>query len=171
MVGDLIINRHDIDHYHTYDNYIQISSDSVRQFNNLVINDRRQLFKVLIAKHMGTRSELHYIDTDGTPSRVVYKAIGSGERNADNYCSRLEFDKIAMKDFVKRAYFSILFMDQHHPELGVGLESNGVPNIRDLYYNELWDIEAPSDDKNECREYAIRKLKEWNEKEDKFLDD
>jgi 20S proteasome alpha/beta subunit len=171
MVGDLVINRHDIDYLHTYDNYIPISSDSVRRFNSLVINDRRQLFKVLIAKHIGTNSELHYIDTNGTACPVIYKAIGSGENYADRYCSGLEYDKITMKDFAKRAYFSILFMDQHHPKLGVGIEPDGNPNIRYLNFNELKDIEAPPIDKTECREYAISKLKEWNEKESNFLKD
>jgi 20S proteasome alpha/beta subunit len=105
MVGDLVINRHNVDRHHTYDNYIQVSSGSVRRFNNLVINNRRQLFKVLIAKHLRNKSELHYIDIDGTPSEVVYKAIGSGERNTDKYCSGLAYDKITMKDFAERACF------------------------------------------------------------------
>lgn len=102
---------------------------------------------------------------------MVYKAIGSGERNTDKYCSGLAYDKITMKDFAKRAYFSILFMDQHHPELGVGIESGGDPNIRYLKYNESWDGEAPPEDKIECKDYAINKLKQWNEKEDSFIKD
>jgi hypothetical protein len=58
-----------------------------------------------------------------------------------------------------------------YSDLGVGIEDDDHPCIRYLENDKDLDREATKDDKIECREYAINKLKEWNEKESNFLKD
>jgi hypothetical protein len=40
------------------------------------------------------------------------------------------------KEFSKHAYFAIEFMNQQHPELKVGIEPEGIPDIKYLDYNQ-----------------------------------
>jgi hypothetical protein len=76
-----------------------------------------------------------------------------------------------MKHFAKHAYFSILYMQKFYPDMGVGIKERDHPCIRYLEKDKELDDEAPPEDKTECREYAVNKLKEWNEKENNFLKD
>jgi 20S proteasome alpha/beta subunit len=170
IVGDLVINRDSKDRY-TFSNYIPVASKSVKRFDKLVVDKCKHKFEVLIAKHQYEKSELHYINVDGTAIPIPYKAIGSGQNTADMHCGKLDHKNITMKYFVKRAYYSILYMDKFYPDLGVGIEDDDHPCIRYLENDKDLDREAPKDDKIECREYAINKLKEWNEKESDFLKD
>ena len=47
-------------------------------------------------------------------------------------------------------------MDQHHPELRVGVGSGGIPLIKYMNYNEKWDKEIV--DLEECRNYANERM-------------
>lgn len=170
IVGDLVINR-DTKDFYTFNNYISTASKSIKRFNKLVVDKPKHRFEVLIAKHQQKNSELYYINVDGTATEIPYKAIGSGQKTADMHCDKLDHKNITIKDFAKRAYFSILYMDKFYPDLGVGIKEDDFPIIRYLEYDKERDREAPSEDKFECRDYAINKLKEWNEKEDNFLRD
>jgi hypothetical protein len=70
-----------------------------------------------------------------------------------------------MKDFTKRAFLAIAYMDQHHPELRVGVGSGGIPLIKHMNYKPEWDkeITGSNPDLEECRNYAnegMEKLKD-----------
>ncbi|MGC1133026.1 MAG: hypothetical protein WA941_09395 [Nitrososphaeraceae archaeon] len=166
IVGDLIINR-DTPDFYTFNKYIPTASNSVKRFNKLVVDKIKHKFEVLIAKHMREKSELYHINVDGTASPITYKAIGSGQRTADLHCGFgvLDHENITMKHFAKRAYYSILYMQKFYPDLGVGIKEDDFPNIRYLERDKDLDREAPPEDKIECRDYAINKLQEWNERE------
>jgi hypothetical protein len=69
------------------------------------------------------------------------------------------------------AYLSCWYNLNTYPDLGVGIKEDDHPRIRYLEYDKELDREATPEDKIECREYAINKLKEWNEKENNFLKD
>lgn len=172
IVGDLIINR-DTEDFYNFNNYIPTASKSVKRFNKLVVDKRKHKFEVLITKHRKQNSELWYINVDGTATPIVYKAIGSGRSTADLHCGVgvLDHENITMKHFAKHAYFSILYMQKFYPDIGVGIEEDDHPSIRYLDKDQELDNEAPLEDKIECREYAINKLKEWNKKESNFLKD
>jgi hypothetical protein len=66
-------------------------------------------------------------------------------------CAASPHKEITMKDFLKNAYFAIEFMNQHHPELKVGIESEGIPDIKYLDYNQEQDKMPPKQDTDDCK--------------------
>jgi hypothetical protein len=68
--------------------------------------------------------------------------------------------RMTMKVFSKFAFLAIIWMNQYRPELGVGVENDGVPIIKYLNYNEEWDKAPPSEDMCEFKEYTNGVLKE-----------
>jgi 20S proteasome alpha/beta subunit len=155
--GDVMIER-DTETCYTLENLLLKVSDSIKRFNEL----RCTPFKVLMANHKWDASVLYHIDVDGTWKEIGdYKAIGSGATIADRFCAGLDYNNIKIKDFVRRAYLAIEFMDQYCPALGVGVEPGGVPNIKYLYYDQESDKEAAKDvpqDIKEYKEYTNNKL-------------
>lgn len=98
-VGDVMIERDDSKRY-TLDNLLLKLSNSINTFNELV---ECIPFKVLKVSHRTKPLELYHIDIDGRPNKVSdYKAIGSGTKIADRFCEKLDFDKILMKEFIKK---------------------------------------------------------------------
>ena len=158
IVGDVVIRRSE-DPY-THENFIDESARSVKRFNALLCEED-YLFEVLIAKHLRRNSELYHIDVNGTPREIKhYKAIGSGADTADKFCGGLSYDTITMKDFTKRAFFAIVYMDQHHPETRVGIKEGGIPLIKYMDYKEEWDEEIKQSHSaiDECRNYTNERM-------------
>jgi hypothetical protein len=154
IVGDVVIRR-STDPY-TSENFVDESARSVKRFNALLCEED-YLFEVLIAKHQLKNSELYHIDINGNPEKVDrYKAIGSGADTADKFCAGLSFDTITMNDFTNRSFLAIAYMDQHHPELRVGVGSGGILLTKHMYYNEKWDKQTI--DLEECRNYANERM-------------
>ncbi len=56
-------------------------------------------------------------------------------------CAGLSFDPITTKDFIKRAFLAIAYMDQDHPELRVDIGLEGITLIKPMDYSEAWDKE------------------------------
>jgi 20S proteasome alpha/beta subunit len=169
IVGDVVIRR-SIEPY-TPENFIEESSKSVKRFND-IIHEQDSLFEVLIVKHHWKNSELHYIDFEGIPKEVkCYMSIGSGAETADKFLANLKYDEITMQDFTKRAFFAIAFMDQHHPELRVGVGQGGIPLIKYMSYTEEWDVELKETHPfiEECRNYANQRMVKWKESFDEIL--
>jgi len=100
---------------------------------------------------------------------MTYVAIGSGKKVADRFCQSLPVSKITMKEFVKHAYFSIMYMDQYCEGLGVGVETDGVPLIRYLDYSKEWDDEPPKEDKEYFKKYSDERLNEIKQTLDRVL--
>jgi hypothetical protein len=63
-----------------------------------------------------------------------------------------------MKEFAKRAYFAIMFMNQYRPALGVGVEPDGVPRVTYLPYDKERDEDATPEDIEEYKKYTTEKL-------------
>ena len=166
VVGDVLIRRSK-DPY-TPENFITESAHSVKRFNELVYNPDF-FFEVLVAKHQWKNSELYHIDFSGKHKEVKYKAIGSGEETANKFCAGLSHEEVTMKDFLKHAYFAIEFMDQYHPELKVGIEPDGIPDIKYLYYNQEWDKEPPKQDIDDCKKYSKEKLEQFRQAFEKIV--
>ncbi len=143
VVGDMIINQNDNDitkHY-TFNNTILKFTDLVKKFNES-IDKPGSKFELLTALHQYKQSELYYINTKGESQKVTdYKAIGSGGKTADIFCETLQHNEIRMKDFIKQAYLAIMFMDKYCPGLGVGVEADGIPNIKYciITKNGIWN--------------------------------
>jgi Proteasome subunit len=141
---------------YTPENFVDESARSVKRFNAL-LREEDYFFEILIANHQGKNSELYHVDVSGNPEKVrPYKSIGSGADTADKFCAGLSFDTITMKDFTKRAFLATAYMDQHYPELRVGIGSGGIPLIKHMNYNQEWDKEIT--DLEECRNYANERL-------------
>ena len=51
-----------------------------------------------------------------------------------------------------------MFMDKYCPGLGVGVEADGIPNIKYLYYNTEWDLEPTQQDIEWYKEYVHDRL-------------
>ncbi|MFZ0514695.1 MAG: hypothetical protein WAM14_24035 [Candidatus Nitrosopolaris sp.] len=120
----------------------------------------------MIAKHQWRNSELHHIDVNGAPEEIKrYKAIGSSADTADKFCAGLSFDTITMKDFTKRAFFAIAYMDQHHHESRVGVGEGCIPLIKYMDYDEEWDEELKQSysDIEECRNYTNERMEKLKE--------
>ena len=49
-------------------------------------------------------------------------------------------------------------MDKYCPGLGVGVEADGIPNIKYLYYNTEWDLEPTQQDIEWYKEYVNDRL-------------
>lgn len=115
--------------------------------------------------HAGHTSKLYYINTDGNwnEGSSNYMSIGSGAEMADKFCRGLDFDKITMKEFTQYAYLAIMFMNQYCPALGVGVESDGAPDITYMDYNKEKDRPASDEDKNEYKKYSEEKLAEFDQ--------
>ncbi|GEM_PF-2728916 len=62
---------------------------------------------------------------------------------------------MSMKDFARRGYFTIKFIQKYYPTLGVGV-ANGHPDVYYLYYKEEWDKRAPDDDLKEFRKFTSK---------------
>jgi hypothetical protein len=78
-------------------------------------------------------------------------------------CGALDTINIEMKEFTKRAYLAIVYMDKYCSELGVGVEPERNPDIKYIAYHDDWDLD-PSEkrpqDIVECKNYANEKLEE-----------
>jgi hypothetical protein len=111
-------------------------------------------------KHLSKNTELYHIHSDGKYEITTYSAIGSGQETANRYIfsQSLQFDQISMKEFAKHAYFAITYMDQYCPDLGVGVNPDGVPQIRYLGYDDEWDREATPNDIIEFRTFTNQRL-------------
>lgn len=162
MVGDVIISERMGDPY-KFDDFIRKTSTAVERFNKV----KGGLFEVLIERHQRDQSDLHWINFKGSVQKVDYKAIGSGEEMANKFCAKIQYDRtMTMKEFTKRAYLAIMYMDKYCLGLGVGVEANGIPDIKYLDKNEEWDVEPVKDrpeDIEECKKYANQKLEEFGE--------
>jgi 20S proteasome alpha/beta subunit len=160
VVGDMMINQNDNDiakHY-TFNNIIPKFADLVKKFNES-IDKLGPKFELLTALHQYKQSGLYYINTKGESEKVTdYKAIGNGGKTADIFCETLQHNEITMKDFIKQAYLAIMFMDKYCPGLGVGVEADGIPNIKYLYYNKEWDLEPTPQDIEWYKEYVHDRL-------------
>ena len=47
--------------------------------------------------------------------------------------------------------------DRHCPDIGVGVEAGGFPNVKNLNYDCEWDIGAKPADTEEFKEFANQK--------------
>lgn len=141
-------------------------SKSIKRFNELGCSP----FKVLMANHRGDKSVLYHIAADGVWDEITnYKAIGSGSTIADNVCCALEHNNITMKDFTRHAYLAIDYMDLYCPGLGVGIEPKGVPDIKYLDYDKVWDEKASEEDVKEYKKYSAEKLEGLRQSFDTIL--
>ena len=167
-VGDLMIERDAVKRY-TLDNLLSKVSSSIKDFNRLV---ESRPFKVLMVSHHEKPLELYHIDESGNPNISDYKAIGSGKEIADIFCGALKFDKILMREFIRHAYLAIMYMDKYCPGFGVGVEPEGNPDIKYLYYDQEWDKEPAKEspqDIEDCKNYTDKKLKRFREQFDVVL--
>lgn len=81
-----------------------------------------------------------------------------------------------MSRHVDRGYWSkvfgwtsaIMFMNQYHPGLGVGVEPGGVPGIKYLHYEVEWDKEATPEDIKEYKQYTNQRLEDVKRHLDPF---
>jgi 20S proteasome alpha/beta subunit len=156
IVGDTVLSERGHDPY-TFDNVISRSATLVGRFNEIV-KSKEYFFEILVVLHQGSSSKLYYIELNGHSYEVTYKAIGSGEQVADSFCSGIEHTKATMKDFAKCAYRAIEYMNRECPDLGVGLEPEGVPMIRYMNYNETWNKEPTVADMSEFKKFAQDQL-------------
>ena len=62
-------------------------------------------------------------------------------------------------------------MNEYCPGLGVGVESDGVPDIKYLNYNEEWDHPPPPQDILEFKVYTVEKLDQFKRSFDGILKD
>jgi 20S proteasome alpha/beta subunit len=164
IFGDILIRKD-----YTFFNAISRSCNLVKKFNESIYPTGPK-FEVLIALHRRKDSELHYIDVKGEDETVThYKAIGSGKKTAEIFCKKLEHSNITMKEFTKHAFLAIMYMKEYCPGLGVGVESDGVPVIKYLSYNEEWDHPPPLQDILEFKKYTMEKLDQFKRSFDAIL--
>ena len=141
---------------YTFNNFITRCCPTIRTLNGIA---RRPALRVLVAKHQWNDTQLYYIDDKGIDNKIDdYIAIGSSKGEADNLCKSLSVHDMTMKDFAKHAYFAIMFMNQYHPGLGVGVEPDGAPGIKYLHYEAEWDKEATPEDIKEYKQYTNQRL-------------
>jgi 20S proteasome alpha/beta subunit len=122
VVGDVIITRADEERY-KYDNVLDTMSTLLKEFNDS-IGRQHSMFEMLVARHRGVNSELYHIDISGKTNKINYKAIGIGKLIADTFCKKLFEDnhkQPTMKEFIKRAYTAIMYMEQFCSGMGVGI--------------------------------------------------
>lgn len=151
VVGDVQL-MFPADHY-TFNNIMSRCSPPIKLLN--AISSRPEFsLELLIAKHQTTSSELYHFNIHGDYNPVNYMAIGSGKDTADMFCKSLPFKEMTMKSFIERAYLAIMFMEQYCPGLGVGVGANGVPNIKYLSYEQVWDKEPETEDITNYKTYA-----------------
>jgi hypothetical protein len=159
IVGDLLlVSKSDP---YTFDNFITRCCPVISALNRIAC---KPVLEVLVVKHQWSNTQLYHIDDKGRVYRINdYIAVGSGYREADNICKSLPIQSMTMKDFVKRAYFAIMFMNQYHPGLGVGVEPDGIPSIKYMYYDKEWDREPAKDspqDIEDCKKYTEERLEQ-----------
>ena len=67
--------------------------------------------------------------------------IGIGKHIADIFCKKIIHDEqLKMREFVKRAYIAIMYMERFCPGMGVGIGED-IPKIKYLYNNQEMDCE------------------------------
>jgi 20S proteasome alpha/beta subunit len=158
ILGDIMIKKD-----YTFFNVIGRSCNLVKKFNES-LDEPSPKFEVLTALHQRNNSELHYINTKGDDETVIrYKAIGSGGKTADIFCKKLEHNSITMKDFTKRGFLAMMYMDKYCPGLGVGVEPYGAPDITYLNYNEERDHPPPEQDMLEFKKYTDERLGQFKQ--------
>lgn len=156
IVGDWLLTLNS-DPY-TFDNYVIRCCPMIRALNGIARGPAYRL-QVLIGKHQLKNTQLYYIDDKGKENKINdYIAIGSGKGEADNICKNLDHNCITMKEFAKRAYFAIMFMNQYRPALGVGVEQDDVPRVTYLPYDIEKDEDATPKDIEEYKKYTAEKL-------------
>jgi 20S proteasome alpha/beta subunit len=129
-------------------------------------------FKVLMAHHRGDDSVLYHIDVDGTWNEITtYMAIGSGSSVANTFCAELDHDNITIKEFTRRAYLAIKYMEHYCRGLGVGIESRGHPDIKYLFYDKEKDYNVSEDDIKEYKQYSEKKLELFKQSFDSILNE
>lgn len=162
VVGDVTITRDMVERY-KYDNVVQTMSVLLKEFNES-IGRQHSTFEMLVGKHLGYDSELHYIDSGGNTNKVNYKAIGIGKHIADIFCKKLiGNEQLKMKEFVKRAYTPIMYMEGFCPGMGVGI-GDDIPKIKYLYYNQEMDCEEiKSEYTDDCKNHANSELRKMTE--------
>jgi 20S proteasome alpha/beta subunit len=144
IVGDWLLTLN-TDSY-TFDNYITRCCPMIKALNGIARGPNYSL-QVLIGKHQLRNTQLYYIDDKGKENKINdYIAIGSGKGEADLICKNLEHKSITMKEFAKHAYFAIMYMDRHHPSLGVGVEHGDIPRVTYLGYDKERDEDATPED-------------------------
>ena len=159
IVGDIWIWRDNKDNQYTFENFIEKIKDSVLRFNKFVCKTNGY-FEILVGKHMGTLSELYYIDKDGKAQNISdYISFGSGKKTVDIVLKNVNPKTTTMKEFARHAYFAIMYLNTQ-PDSRVGVESNGFPTIIYLDYNKEWDKEASEKDIEEFRISTEKKLVE-----------
>ena len=159
--GDVMMKRDDPERY-TLNNLLTKTSRSIKRFNEIA----GRPFKALLASH--EEHKLYHIDVDGSWTEETYRAIGSGEKTADMFCKGLS-NELTIKNFSKRAYLAIMYMDQYCPGLGVGVEPDDNPDIRYLRYNEEWDRKAPAEDILEFKKLTNEKMEQFRQSFDKII--
>jgi 20S proteasome alpha/beta subunit len=142
---------------YTFDNIMSRCSNPLGLLNTISSRHEYSL-ELLIAKHHKKDSELYHFSTNGDYNTVDYIAIGSGKDAADMLCKPLPFKEMTMRNFIKEAYFAIKYMEQYCPGLGVGVESGGVPSIKYLDYEQVWDKEPEIADIEGYETYANERL-------------
>jgi 20S proteasome alpha/beta subunit len=164
VVGDVITTRDFVERY-KYANVVRTMSTLIKEFNES-IGRQHSVFEMLIGKHIGRYSELHYIDTAGKSTKLDYKAIGIGKCIADMFCKKL-IESIQgrpkIEEFVKAAYVAITYMERFCVGMGVGIGED-IPKIKYLYYNQPTDYEEiPSVFTEECKNHANDELRKMTE--------
>jgi len=167
-LGDVFLRASPEDCY-TFDNIIPRISQSIKRFNKLVC-EPDFFFEILITVHRGTNLQFYYISFNGDYKQVNYKSIGSGKETTNIVCEKLSHNQITMKQFAKDAYFAIKYMNQHHPELGVGVEEGNHPIIRFMDYNKELDTSPSEEDIKEFEDYSNNALNETKRTFDKLID-
>jgi 20S proteasome alpha/beta subunit len=148
------------------ENLLSKVSKSIKRFNELDCGP----CKVLMANHRGDKSVLYHFAATGIWDEIAnYKAIGTGSTIADNICCGLEHNKITMKDFTRHAYLAIDYMDLYCPGLGVGIEPKGVPDIKYLAYDKVWEEKASEEDVKGYKKYSAEKLEGLRQSFDTIL--
>ena len=96
---------------YTFDNIMSRCSAPIGLLNT--ISSRPEFsIELLIAKHQKKASDLYHFGVNGNYNTVDYIAIGSGKEVADMLCKPLSFKEMTMKNFIKDAYFAIMYMEQ-----------------------------------------------------------
>lgn len=113
---------------------------------------------------MRENSELYHVDVNGKATKLDYKAIGIGDGIADVFCKKLILNgRPKIKEFVKKAYTAITYMERFCLAMGVGIGED-IPKIKYLYYNKDDDYEEiPSPFIEECKNHANDELSKMTE--------
>lgn len=142
IIGDIELNR-DTSECYTIDNIITKIARVVevinRRLGNSLIGDQ---FAIVIAQHRGENSKLYYINKRGKIKDLEYKIIGSGATTANDFCRKPYREKTSMKQFTKTAFCSIMYLDRL-PNSTVGVIPDGIPMMRYLRFNRVWDKPPP----------------------------